>query len=121
MTLLLLFFIPVLALAPDALAQTPPARKIDVRLLYVGHPGSDREKDFVQFLQQYFREVRTADLAKFDPAQTRAADVVLFDYDSVGEKAPRPSLPPAYTRPTVTIGIAGSFICTQRGLKTGFY
>ena len=70
--------------------------------------------------EQYFREVNTGDLARFNAGQAADADVILFDYDGDGFKAPRPSLPTDYARPTVTIGVAGGLFCSQRGLKTGY-
>jgi hypothetical protein len=92
-----------------------------LRILYLGHPGSEREADFVGFLERYFRQVKTGNLAvPFNARRTADADVVLLDYDGDGFKAPRPQLPPDYARPTVTLGVAGAFICSQRGLKTGY-
>jgi hypothetical protein len=110
----------VLLLPVRGHSQTPPKEKIPLRILYAGHPGSNREADFVGFLKQYFREVKTGDLARFDAKQAAEADVILLDYDGDGFKAPRPNLPAGYARPTVTLGVAGAFICSQRGLKTGY-
>ena len=101
-------------------AGTLPGDKIALRILYVGHPNSSREVDFLAFLRQHFREVNTGDLARFNAGQAADADVILFDYDGDGFKAPRPSLPTDYARPTVTIGVAGGLFCSQRGLKTGY-
>lgn len=100
--------------------QTPSQEKMPLRLLYAGHPGSAREADFVGFLKQYFRQVDTGDLAKFNGSQAADVDVVLLDYDGDGFKAPRPNLPANYSRATVTIGVIGAFICDQRSLKTGY-
>jgi len=95
--------------------------RIDLKLLYVGHPGSAREKDFVTFLEQHFKAVTTGDLAQFQVPQAQAADVVIFDYDGDGFKAPRPRIRKgALTRPTVTLGVVGAEICSTMGLKTGY-
>ena len=94
--------------------------QVSLRILYAGKPGSAREADFLTFLKQHVREVTTGDLAKFTSRETTDADVILFDYDGDGFKAPQPSLPADYARPTVTIGVAGGMLCSQRGLKTGY-
>lgn len=94
--------------------------KIDLRILYVGHPSSGREKDFVRFLREHFRQVRTGDLANFKEKQTEGFDVVILDYDGEGFKAPRPRLSSEHTRPTVTVGVAGALICGSMSLKTGY-
>ena len=101
-------------------AQKPLDDKLGLRILYVGHPESSRESDFVTFLKQHFRQVTTADLGKFDSRQVTDADVVLLDYDGDGFKAPRPSFPVSYARSTVTIGVAGGLWSSERGLKTGY-
>ncbi len=94
--------------------------KVDLRILYVGHPAGDREKDFVRFLREHFSQVRTGDLANFKEKQTEGFDVVIMDYDGEGFKAPRPRLSSEYTRPTVTVGVAGALICDSMSLKTGY-
>ena len=94
--------------------------KIELRILYAGHPGSAREKDFVYFLNQHFVRVVTGDLAKFDGAQAKVADVVLLDYDGDSYKAPQPNVGKDYRRATVTVGLAGGVFCSKRHLKTGF-
>jgi hypothetical protein len=101
-------------------AQAGETAKVDLRVFYAGHPGSQREADFAGFLRQHFRDVATGDLAGFNGRQADGFDVVLLDYDGDGFKSPRPSLPETYTRPTVTIGVAGAFICSQRQLKIGY-
>ncbi len=96
------------------------AEKIELKILYAGHPGSDREKDFVQFLKQQFAEVKTGDLEKFKENSSSGYDVVIMDYDGDGFKAPRPNLSRQYKRATVTVGVIGAFICGSQGLKTGY-
>jgi len=95
-------------------------QKLNLSVLYVGHPGSAREADFLQFLNAHFRQVDSGDLAQFDGSQAAKSDVVLLDYDGDGFQAPHPNLPDSYSRPTVTIGVAGGLIASRMGLKTGY-
>lgn len=104
--------------ADGATAQFVPA---NLRILYVGHPGSRREADFVTFLKPHFKEVKSADLGAFKEEQAADCDVAIFDYDGDGFKAPQPVLSEKYTRATVTVGVAGAFFCMNRGLKIGYY
>jgi len=101
-------------------AQTPPAKKMALKVLYVGSPASDREKDFVAFLGKYFSEVKTLGLEQFSPAAAEKSDVVLLDYEGDGFKGPQPALPQSYTKPTVTLGVKGGLICSRLRLKTGY-
>jgi len=104
-------------------AEPPPGEKIALKVLYAGHPGSAREKDFVEFLNQYFTQVQTGDLAAFDDKSADGYDVSILDYDSEGKDLfnfPRPRLPQNYARATLTVGVAGAFICGQLRLKTGY-
>jgi hypothetical protein len=110
----------LLVLPLDVSAQTKPADKIDLKVLYAGQPGSAREKDFVDFLGRHFREVKTSDLAQFHPGAASGFDVILMDYDGDPFKAPCPNLLGDYTRPTVTVAVPGAMICRQLGLKTGY-
>jgi hypothetical protein len=94
--------------------------KIAMRILYAGHPGSAREKEFVEFLGNYFTQVQTGDLAKFTNESADGFDVMIFDYDEQGFNAPQPRLSQNYARPTVTVGVPGTAIGSQLGLKTGY-
>jgi len=94
--------------------------KINLRVFYVGHPGSDREKDFVSFLEKYLTQVGTGDLAAFTEEQTRDFDVVILDYDGDPNKAPRPTIGPDYKRPTMTLGIMGGRLSSALKLKTAY-
>ncbi len=126
-------------------AQSQPAPAADaisqLRILYVGHPGSEREQDFVQFLGQHFATVKTADLGafvgkSFADKDMEGFDVALLDYDGDGFKAPRARVVPRFpedvsqvpralegfwlTRPLITVGVTGGLIASQGGLKTGY-
>jgi hypothetical protein len=107
-------------LMASAGARAQTAQKLNLSIFYAGHPDSAREADFVQFLGAHFTQVNSGDLAKFDGSQAAKSDVVLLDYDGDGFQAPRPMLSRDYSRPTVTIGVIGGFICGQLGLKTGY-
>ena len=101
-------------------SEDTSSEKMNVRVLYAGHPDSAREKDFVTFLRHHFSIVQRGNLAKFRSTDAKDFDVVILDYDGDGFKAPRVRLPRTYTRPTVTVGVVGAFICGQIGLKTGY-
>jgi hypothetical protein len=117
-----LLLIPLMLVAIVAGAQDPSAMGDykDLRLLYVGHPGSAREAAFVDFLKRYFTTVNTGDLASFREVHATGYDVVLFDYDGDGFKAPRLRLSQDYTRSTVALGVVGAFICGNLRLKAGY-
>ena len=103
---------------PQASAEADDGRAW--KILYAGLPGSEREKDFVEFLRKYFGKVETADLKTLKESQCAGFDVAIFDYDGDPFKAPRPNLSAEFSRPVVTVGVPGAFICSMRGLKTGY-
>jgi len=92
----------------------------DFRILYAGHPGSEREGDFIQFLRRHFGTVETGDLEKFAEAQCDGFDVTILDYDGEGFEAPRPRISEQFSRPLVTVGVPGGLMCSQWRLKTGY-
>ena len=94
--------------------------KIDLKILYAGHPKTQREKDFVDFLSKHFTHVATGDLAKFKPASGKGHDGVILDYDGKGFKGPQPRLPRSYARSTVTVGVIGGLISGGMGRKTDY-
>ncbi len=93
---------------------------IDLKVLYAGRPGSDRQKDFVAFLSKYFTQVTTGDLAEFNDARAAAADVVILDYDGESSEAPMPDISDDYSTPTITLGVVGANISSELGLATGY-
>lgn len=109
---------------PNAQAAAQPSGQAnvgkDIRILYVGHPGSDREKDFVEFLSKHFGTVAKGDLAAFAESKSKGFDVTILDYDGDGFKAPLPELSPEFSRPVVTIGVAGGLLSSSLHLKTGY-
>ncbi len=110
------------ATANPTTAKTPTAAdgKIEMSLYYAGHPGSKREKDFVDFLNKHFAKIETGDLAAFDGSQAEGFDVTILDYDGDGFKSPRPRIPHTFTGPVMTMGVTGAFISGQRSLKTDY-
>jgi hypothetical protein len=91
-----------------------------LKILYAGRPGSDREKDFVQFLREHFDSVQTGNLETFKEADTQGFDVTLLDWDWNELNGPRPSVSESFSRSIITLGVAGGLICRQWRLKTGY-
>ena len=117
-------------------SAAPTGEVSKLRILYAGRPGSDREKDFVQFLGQHFETVKTADLRAFTNHDAEDSDVAILDYDGDGFEAPRPKIMPRFlnegpkdsasparpwcTRPVITVGVVGGMMSLDWGLKTGY-
>jgi hypothetical protein len=112
----------ILPAASRSYAQSAPgpAELGKLRILYAGHPGSDREKDFVGFLKKYFEVVQTGNLQTFKEADTQGFDVTLLDWDWNEFKGPRPQLSGNFSRPLMTLGVPGGLICSRWRLKTGY-
>ena len=108
------------------------AEKINLKVLYAGHSGSPRTKDFVSFLGQYFARVGETNYETFKADEAKDFDVVIFDWTSIyprdkdGKIAPKitsmnspksPRLSPDFDRPAVLIGAAGGSVAGQLRLK----
>jgi len=91
-----------------------------LHILYAGHPGSERERNFVEFLSKHFGTVKTGDLQTFKEADTQGFDVTLLDWDWNEFKGPRPTVSASFSRPVMTLGVPGGLICLQWRLKTGY-
>ena len=104
----------------NALEQDKAAGKIPLKILYVGLPETDRQKDFVAFLSKHFKQVTTGDLAEFNDAGAEAVDVVIFDYEGESSEAPMPDISDDYSAPTITLGVVGANISSELGLATGY-
>ncbi|MCX5643940.1 MAG: hypothetical protein NTZ17_04535 [Phycisphaerae bacterium] len=91
-----------------------------LRILYVGHPDSDRQKDFVQFLGQHFSTVKTGDLRAFKEKDTDGFDVTLLDWDANVLEGPYPKVSEGFARPVITLGVRGALICRRWRLKAGY-
>ncbi len=103
-----------------------------IKVLYAGNPGSDRENDFVAFLERHFNKVGKTSYEKFNASQAKGYDVVIFDWTSIyprdkdgkikkpfnGLHSPTPpELSEQYDRPSILIGAAGGFLGTALKLK----
>ncbi len=107
-----------------------------LRVLYAGHPGSERERDYVGFLRGTFGRVDAVDYREFREEMAEGHDVVLFDWTSIfkrdaeGRKidletdaggmnypATIPRLSERYARPTVLIGGPGQKVVDRLRLK----
>jgi len=114
----------VLLAATRSRAQSQPAPAAGeiskLRVLYAGHPGSDREKDFVSFLKKYFEVVQTGNLQTFQETDTQGFDVTLLDWDTNDFEGPRPKISESFARPMITLGVPGGLICSEWRLKTGY-
>ncbi len=111
----------VLAGAVLCSGQEQPPLNRSLKILYAGHPGTDREKDFVGFLKKYFDVVQTGNLATFKETDTQGFDVTLMDWDPPGGfdiDEFRLSLPGSFSRPVMTFGIPGGWMCERWRLKT---
>ena len=110
------------AQTPNTSNEVPalPGGAIDLKVLYAGRPGSDRQKDFVAFLSKHFKQVTTGDLAEFNGSQAEAVDVVIFDYEGESSEAPMPDISDDYSASTITLSVVGANISTELGLATAY-
>ena len=124
------------ALAAAALTLLGTASRADgpgdLKVLYAGNPGSDREQDFVSLLREHFAEVGTVSYERFEEDDADDYDVVIFDWTSIyprdedgkikeeftGLNSPTPpELSEDYDRPTILIGAAGGYVARPLRLK----
>ncbi len=94
--------------------------KTDLRILYISNPQSARAKDFFDFLSKHFAAVQKGDLKTFRETDSKDFDVTIFDYDGDGFESPRVRISRDFSRPVVTVGVTGAFICDNLSLKTGY-
>lgn len=106
----------------EATAELEPATagKIPLKILYVGLPDTERQKDFVDFLSDHFEQVEFADYYNFEEAKTEDCDVAIFDKDGIEWKPLEIKVSDRYSRATITIGVPGAFWCSRMDLKTGY-
>ena len=90
----------------------------DLSILYAGAPGGEREKHFVEFLEQWFPEVHTINLEELDSKAAEAFDVVVADWKPHYQNGtplngvdPKTRLDPDYSKPTICIASVGASIC----------
>jgi len=115
--------------APETVTETKTAPqeepaassgKIPLRVLYVGLPETERQKDFVTFLGRHFTEVETADYNSFKEEQTEDCDVAIFDKDGLEWKALDIRVSNRYCRPTISLGVPGAFWVRSVSRKMGY-
>ena len=96
-------------------------RKSALRILYAGYPDSPRGRDFVSFLTPFFHEVKAVNVLEFNEKAATGYSVIMIDNHRWSLPDPvRPRLSQAYSRPTMTIGVPGSWLCGDLRLKTGY-
>lgn len=91
-------------------------------LLYVGEPGTVREKSFVDFLEQKFASVRTASLADIGSLELSGIDVTVIDGEPTAGTVGPPEriVPQDLPTATVLIGGVGGKVADAMGLKLGW-
>jgi len=119
----------ILMLLNDGIRAEEP---IKLKVLYAGNSGSDRAKDFVSFLEKHFAKVGSVDFGKFQEADAKDYNVVLFDWTSIYPRdkegkinnslgsitmPPGPHLSADFAKPTILIGAAGGQVAGTRQIK----
>lgn len=99
--------------------QELPQRSRSLKILYAGHPGTEREKDFVGFLKKHFDVVQTGNLKTFKEADAEGFDVTLLDWD--WNSWPTLKISDSFSRPVVTFGNFGALMCGNWRLKTAHW
>jgi hypothetical protein len=117
-----LWFLLIITILGGCRKDTEPesTTKTDLRILYISNPQSARAKDFLDFLSKHFAAVQTGDLKTFRETDSKDFDVTIFDYDGDGFESPRVRISRDFSRPVVTVGVTGAFICDNLSLKTGY-
>jgi hypothetical protein len=108
---------------------------IKLSVLYAGNPGTDRAKDFQSFLEAHVTGVKVTNFGKFEEAEAKDFDVVLFDWTSIylrdkkgkidgnteGARSPRlPKISRDFAKPSILIGAAGGLLGRSLHLKIGW-
>ncbi|MHC4241040.1 MAG: hypothetical protein ACYSU4_01470 [Planctomycetota bacterium] len=108
------------AAASEAIENIDVSEKSDLRILYVGLPDTERQKDFVAFLGKHFKQVDTADYYAFTEEQTKDCDVAIFDKDGIEWAPLEIDVSDRYSRATVSIGVPGAFWVEKVSRKMGY-
>ena len=96
--------------------------KLDLKILFVGEPDTERTKAFVSFLGKYAKDVTTAPMDGSAVKLAQDVDVVVLDWlhgmdaedkNPIGERKD-------WNKPTVLIGHAGLRLSTAWRLHGGF-
>jgi hypothetical protein len=104
--------------AQPASPATSDGDATDLSILYAGAPGGEREKHFVEFLEEWFPEVQTISLEELTSKAAEPFDVVVADWKpqykdgrSLPDAGPKVRLDPSYSKPTICLASVGSAIC----------
>jgi len=107
-------------------------KPINLKILYAGNPGSERQKEFTSFLREYFERVDSLDLRSFSDQKAAGYDVVIIDWTSIFPRDPDGKLvepvkkliwpqgatvTSAYDRPTILVGAVGVELVRPLQLK----
>lgn len=91
-------------------------KKIDLKVLYLGSPDSERGKSYTAFLRDHFTNVTALPRVGFDPAKADTADVVVLDWPQ-SERSAKVELPlgakASWNKPTVLLGSAGLLLASR--------
>ncbi len=115
--------------ATEMSAKKEPAAKatdldvnLDLKILFVGEPDTERTNAFVSFLGKYAKNVTTAPMDGSAAKLAQDVDVVVLDWlhsmnagdiRPIGERKD-------WNKPTVLIGYAGLYLSTAWRLRGGF-
>lgn len=109
----------------DAAAETRPAARQPLAVLYAGEAGSAREKAFTDFLRSRFEKVGTTTPEELFKTKGAGYDVIvadgsvtLKDERLVFKGCTKPDFPADWSRPTVLIASAGRAV--EKSSKIGW-
>ncbi len=106
--------------ASEKIDKADTSEKFGLRILYVGLLDTERQKDFVDFLSQHFKQVDTADYNTFNEEQTKDCDVAIFDKDGLEWKALDINVSSQYSRATISMGVPGAFWVRKVSRRMGY-
>src|SRR4051812_1070198 len=79
-------------------STTRAGEPIDLKVLYAGNPGSDRERNFNTFLEGHFAKVATTNYEKFQEKDAKDHDVVILDWTSIYPRDENGEIAKEFTR-----------------------
>jgi hypothetical protein len=94
---------------------------MQLRVLYVGQPGTARTEAFLEFLRAHIAAVREANIADLGSLDVTGIDVVVVDGTMLTEPNPPARLALSdLPLPTVLVGVVGGAVGDALGLKLGW-
>lgn len=115
----------VLVLAVLILGRAEAVELDKLQVLYIGDPGTPREKEFSGFLQKNVGEIKVVSRRGFNPADAAEFDVVLLDWpQSESVRQEREATAPLgrraeWQKPTVLLGSAGLNLAVAWKIRGG--